>query len=392
MAVATCGQPGGRQRRRRHLVADALVDEVVARVLQQQRTPPARATRPRVGSSSPAAWRSSVDLPAPLRPISATRSPGAKLQVDAAQDRGAAASSCQAPSNASAARGARARPGARPARRLGSVCAGAASISPWPRSVARASLHRHRRRAQPGQREQPRARRLQRGRVVARPGEERRAAARRRRSRRRRIATTRSAAAGSARGGARRARSPSPTPRSAAAAARSARRPRRDRAARSARRAARSARPPGERRAERDALQLAARQLVRGAVEQRARCRARAPPPPPRARPRPARRRGSPAGRRARRAPPPITTCVSGSWNSVPATAARSPGPVLARVQAAATTRPANVPPWKCGTSPVAARSSVDLPDADRPASTTNSPGLDVRETPRARPLAPGYV
>ena len=37
--------------------------------------------------SRPAAWRSSVDLPAPFRPISATLSPGADAQVDAAQDR-----------------------------------------------------------------------------------------------------------------------------------------------------------------------------------------------------------------------------------------------------------------------------------------------------------------
>jgi hypothetical protein len=48
------------------------------------------------------------------------------------------------------------------------------------------------------------------------------------------------------------------------------------------------------------------------------------------------------------------------------------------------TTRPANVPPWKCGTSPEAARSSVDLPLADRPATTTNSPGATDSETPRS--------
>jgi hypothetical protein len=58
---------------------------------------------------------------------------------------------------------------------------------------------------------------------------------------------------------------------------------------------------PGERGAERDALQLAAGELVRRAVEQRRDARARAPPPPPRARPPPAPCRGSRAGRRARR-------------------------------------------------------------------------------------------
>ena len=45
------------------------------------------------------------------------------------------------------------------------------------------------------------------------------------------------------------------------------------------------------------------------------------------------------------------------------------------------TTRPANVPPWKCGTSPHAARSSVDLPDPDAPASSTSSPGSTANDT-----------
>ena len=46
------------------------------------------------------------------------------------------------------------------------------------------------------------------------------------------------------------------------------------------------------------------------------------------------------------------------------------------------TTVPANVPPWKCGTSPAAARSSVDFPDPDAPASSTSSPGSTVKDTP----------
>ena len=59
----------------------ALVDQVVARVLEQQRDPSrAAGPCPRVGCISPAAWRSSVDLPAPLRPISATRSPAPTRQ------------------------------------------------------------------------------------------------------------------------------------------------------------------------------------------------------------------------------------------------------------------------------------------------------------------------
>ena len=67
---------------------DALVDEVVVRVLQQQRDPAGAADAARGSAASrPAAWRSSVDLPAPLRPISATRSPGAEPQRDVAQDR-----------------------------------------------------------------------------------------------------------------------------------------------------------------------------------------------------------------------------------------------------------------------------------------------------------------
>ena len=44
-------------------------------------------------------------------------------------------------------------------------------------------------------------------------------------------------------------------------------------------------------------------------------------------------------------------------------------------------TVPAKVPPWKCGTSPRAARSSVDLPEPDSPVSTQNSPGSIARLT-----------
>ena len=88
-----------------------------------------------------------------------------------------------------------------------------------------------------------------------------------------------------------------------------------------------------------------------------------------------------------------MTTCVSGSWNSVPATAASSAGP-CSRVSIPPTSaRPANSPPWKCGTSPEAMRSSVDLPDPDPPASTTNSPGSTAKEASASAGRSPsGYA
>ncbi len=80
----------------------------------------------------------------------------------------------------------------------------------------------------------------------------------------------------------------------------------------------------------------------------------------------------------------PITVWLSGSWNSVPATAARSLGP-CSRVSSPPTvTRPSKRPPWKWGTRPLAARSSVDLPHADSPHSTTNSPSATSRSTARS--------
>ena len=86
VARVAAGERGRRARRsrarRRGLLRDPLVDQVVGRVLEQQRDPPALRTFPRVGRISPAAWRSSVDLPAPLRPISATRSPRRELSSD----------------------------------------------------------------------------------------------------------------------------------------------------------------------------------------------------------------------------------------------------------------------------------------------------------------------
>ena len=57
-------------------------------------------------------------------------------------------------------------------------------------------------------------------------------------------------------------------------------------------------------------------------------------------------------------------------------------GPGLAIASRPATsTRPSISPPWKCGTRPQAAFSRVDLPEAERPASSVNSPGAIASET-----------
>ena len=61
---------------------------------------------------------------------------------------------------------------------------------------------------------------------------------------------------------------------------------------------------------------------------------------------------------------------------------------VVANVQPATTSRPLASPPWKCGTSPHSARSSVDLPDPDTPASTQNEPSSIVSETSRSESAA----
>ena len=47
-------------------------------------------------------------------------------------------------------------------------------------------------------------------------------------------------------------------------------------------------------------------------------------------------------------------------------------------------------PPWKCGTSPASARSSVDLPLPDGPSSATISPSSSSRETSRTAGTPPG--
>ena len=102
-------------------------------------TRPRARTRPRVGSSSPAAWRSSVDLPAPLRPISATRSPGSTARSTPRRIARPPRSSCQTPVEAPAPRRARARRGAAAGAAGGTGRRARRRCSPWPRSVARAS-------------------------------------------------------------------------------------------------------------------------------------------------------------------------------------------------------------------------------------------------------------
>ena len=66
--------------------------------------PPGRScsSLPRVGFISPAAWRSRVDLPAPLRPISATRSPESIRKLTLRRITGPLGSSCQTRSKDSA--------------------------------------------------------------------------------------------------------------------------------------------------------------------------------------------------------------------------------------------------------------------------------------------------
>ena len=151
-------------------------------------------------------------------------------------------------------------------------------------------------------------------------------------------------------------------------------------------------RAAGERGAERDALLLAAGELVRGAVEQRVDAeRERDLLDPAR---HCARRcgRDSPAPAPARRAP---SSSRAGSRG--PGTARRRrrrAGRVRARACPGrrASRVPAKRPPWKCGTRPQAARSSVDLPWPESPASRHSSPGSISRLTSleRRAPRRPG--
>ena len=133
------------------------------------------------------------------------------------------------------------------------------------------------------------------------------------------------------------------------------------------------------RRGDRHALQLAARQRVGAPLEQLARrpsdsavsstARATAAGGSPRC------SSGSSSSART----PPITTCVSGSWKTVPHDGRQLARPVLAHVEPAdrQLARSAS-PPWKCGTSPQSARSSVDLPEPDTPGEHGERAGLEL--------------
>ena len=402
MAVGEPVEADGGERAERGLVADALVQRGSrwgpgAAARRGRPRAPCRASAP----CRPAAWRSSVDLPAPLRPISATRSPGRDRQVDAAQDRRPPRRSCQTPSKRSAARraarrarAARATP-ASPRSAPTRARRSASRSSPRARSAARASLTP----AGGGRRPAPRG-------TCAPPASAARArasAAQARNAARRRVAGDRAVGQRDDAVGGRQAAlepvlgeqdrrppllvEPPQQPDQLVAGDGVELRGRlveqhQPRAAR-------------QRRAERDALQLAAADSsVRRPVQQvRDPERERRLLHPARDRRR-RRGRGSPAGTPARRARSLITTCVSGSWNSEPATA-RQLAPARARACPCRrrAPRPPNVPPWKCGTSPAARAQQRRLAATPSgPARTTNSPSLDAQRdvAQRRRPSRPG--
>ena len=335
--MAIAAKPSGSRPTRSSAAAgascgDRLVDQVVGRVLEQQRDPPGALRRARGWACiSPAAWRSSVDLPAPLRPISATRSPGASVSESAAQDRGPVAQlvpdAVQSQRRRRLRRGDRGRAGGSPRS------SGSSSRSPGLAQRRASALD-------------PRA---------PVPARARRAAARR--------GSRAPAPCGAPRRGtpagvaSHTTRPPvSAITRSAAARQRSSRcsastivdvavlvQPAQqadqlvagDRVELRGRLVEHDQlRPPGERRAERDALQLAAGQLGGRAVEQMR--------DPERERrlldaARDARPRDSPrfsSGNASSARTVPITTCVSGSWNSVPTDARELARAVLAGVHA----------------------------------------------------------
>ncbi len=173
------------------------------------------------------------------------------------------------------------------------------------------------------------------------------------------------------------------------ARARRAPRRRRDRAATAARRAA--AAPARARAPTRGRCAGARRRRARSrSAPQGARSRPQRVPRAPgaRSRPAPCRAFSSPKLTSARTRV--STTWSSGSWNSVATVPTRSAGGVVRVSRPPTTTRPAKRPPWKCGTSPDSARSSVDLPEPEAPSSATNSPGATRSDTPLER--RPGRV
>ena len=77
-----------------------------------------------------------------------------------------------------------------------------------------------------------------------------------------------------------------------------------------------------------------------------------------------------------------MTSCDSGSWNTNPARRAIAPGRCSRVSSPPLTTRPDSRPPWKWGTRPSAARSSVDLPQPDSPSSSTIWPSSTASVIP----------
>ena len=266
------------------------------------------------------------------------------------------------------------------------MAAGASSSSPWARSVARASLTPAGRRAQARAREQPRGRASAApARALGGPARGTRAAARRRPRAPSCSATTRSACDRQ-----RSRRCSASSDRRAPLLVEAPQQPDElvagDRVELRGRLVEQhEPRAAGERGAERDALQLAAGELVRRAVEQRLDAQRQRRPPPPRARRRPApspRFSSGKASSCAHRAEHDLRLRVLEERAGDRARSRR------ARARACRGRRPARgrrtSPPWKCGTRPPAARSSVDLPQADSPASTTNSPGSIASDTSRS--------
>ena len=376
------------------LVADALAHEQVARALRQQRAAAGGVTVPRTGSSSPAAARSSVLLPAPLRPISATRSPGS-----IARSRPRRTSRGPPPSSSSTQRSrsssaARARSPAPAALRRASRCVGLARLrgaerQPQPqrgprlldrRPAAAPSPARSNSRA-PGGRER-------RGRLSSAHSQQIPRAGRRTRSARRHRSDHavggREAALEPVLG---EHAPPSPTPRSAGAAARSARRPRPGRAARSARRAAPAA---GAGRARRPARPAAARRRRACRSARSSRCGDRE-------RQRHLLDRARPGGRRlAAHLERQLELGAHGGRDDLRLGVLRRRGPPAPPSSAgpcSRTSRPAHLEPrprprrrgsGERARSRRAAASSCRIPE--RPARTTNSPSARSRGRRRAAP------
>ena len=121
--------------------------------------------RPRVGSISPAASRSSVDLPAPLRPISATRSPGASARSTPRSTAGPRGISYQTPLEGERGRRAGAAAAGSPSGTRSAAAGAARPVSrrqpARPQRGARV-LDGHRRRRQAGEAEEAGARGLER--------------------------------------------------------------------------------------------------------------------------------------------------------------------------------------------------------------------------------------